>query len=501
MSAADGAFPATLWQTTPRILVAAALGQIQPTTSPALQSLARRLLLSPAEAPAGDDPATGPNLALLRVQTLTALGQVSDAMALADQLHLRTDPEAVEQLRIQLRFVANDTDGGCQKIQEAIGRYQDVWWDRAFIACQALAGDQAKAAMGQAMLRERNAAPDAPFDSLIDAVAGRPVKIDHMPNATPMDIALLAATKLPLPMDTLLAADPSLLHEWATNPKIANDRRLAAAERAAYLGALSLDDLRDTYTEVSFKDAERKSVLAQSSDSPRSRAILYSIAREETDPAVRAQALNILLQAAHKQGTFPVTARLVTPLLLEINPAPELAWFAPEVIRAFYVAARPAEARQWLQLVDPQTAAALFPLARLAEGASGPAWPAGGLEDVLNSIPAKDGAGANKLVLIAALFAASGETVTPSDWALVAGLPPVPAAPWPNAALVLDQRLAADNHRLGETVLTILAICNAGNALTTQPALLAQAVAGLRAVGLDADARSLAVEAAIDAGF
>src|SRR5690349_454642 len=84
----------------------------------------------------------------------------------------------------------------------------------------------------------RNAPRDQVFDVLIDAVGGHAGKIEHMPDATPIRVALLAAAKLPLPADALQSADPAVLRAWATNANVPAERRLAAAERAAALGAL-----------------------------------------------------------------------------------------------------------------------------------------------------------------------------------------------------------------------------------------------------------------------
>ena len=63
---------------------------------------------------------------------------------------------------------------------QRIDRYQEVWWDRALVACQALAGDGAKAALGLAVLAEQKAPTDPAFDALIDALAGRAHKIDKL---------------------------------------------------------------------------------------------------------------------------------------------------------------------------------------------------------------------------------------------------------------------------------------------------------------------------------
>ena len=71
----------------------------------------------------------------------------------------------------------------------------------------------------------------------------------------------------------------------------------------------------------------------------------------------------------------------------------------------------------------------------------------------------------------------------------------------PSAALWTDQLQAAQAKRLGETVLTTLILARAGDRLGTEPVVLARAVAGLKAVGLDAEARAIALEAALAAGI
>lgn len=502
LSAADDALPETLWQGTPRGFVTAALPLLQPTTSPTLQALARRLLLSNAAAPTGEDAARDRPLGALRLDRLVALGHLEGAAAVIDRLHWRGTAEPLDRRRAELGFLRNDTEAACRQVQDAIGRYQDVWWDRAQIACQALSGDQAKAQLGLSLLRERNVPRDQIFDSLVEAIGGRNVKIDRMPDSTPVRVALLAAAKLPLPADALQAAGPAVLRAWATNANVPNDRRLPVAERAAALGAFPLDDLRLVYTEITFKSEDRKSALAQASENPRARAFLYATAKGETVPAARAEALQALLQAGQKRGEFPVAARLVAPLLLDMRPSPDLDWFAPQAARALYAADRPIEARQWVQLGGPAVQAQLFLVARLAQGASGPAWPKDGLGSVFEGLQPKDGGvDPSKSLLAAALLTAVGEPMTPTDWAALVAVPPAPPAPLPNAALWLDGRDAAANQRLGETVLDTLLMAQSGGRLAAEPIVIAEAVARLRAVGLEADARRLAVEAALAAGF
>src|SRR5579864_5597411 len=235
---APHAFPPTMWQGTPRSIVAAALPGLGSSTSPALQDLARRLLLSNAAAPAGPDPSNQPGLAALRIERLAALGEVEGAIAVIEALPGTVRDETMARRRVELDFAKNDAEAACRGVQTGIARYQSVWWDRALIACQALAGDREKAALGISLLHEQKAPADPTFDVLVAAVGGgRAPKLDKLAQPTPMLVSLLAASKSTQPRDLLSEADPATLRAWASNESVPALQRLAAAERAAALGA------------------------------------------------------------------------------------------------------------------------------------------------------------------------------------------------------------------------------------------------------------------------
>jgi hypothetical protein len=504
LTAADGALPETLWQGTEKTFVMAALPQLQATASPTLQDLMRRLLLSNAVAPFGEDLPKSRSLAAIRLDRMVALGYADDAMPLLDQLPWKGDPEPLDRLRVEIGFLKNDTDGACGQVQGAIGRYQDVWWDRAEIACQALAGDGGKAALGLSLLRERQAPRDQLFDTLVEAIANHAAaKVEHMPDPTPIRLALLAAAKLPLPPDALENANPAVLRAWATNAAVPAERRVGAAERAAALGAFPLDELRLVYGEVPFKPEERKAAIKQAGETARGRALLYTTAQQESAAAVRAEALQSLLQSGMKRGAFAMTARLVAPLLLEIEPRPDLDWFAPLAARALYAVDRPQEAARWAQTGGSAVEAQLFLVARLAAGEKGPPWPRGGLNAILEGLQPKDTTvEPAKLLLAAALLQAVGEPVKPADWATLVALPPTATAVMPNAAVWLDGGDAVAGHRLGEALLdTLLMMAQAGGKPPSEPIVVAGAVARLNALGMGAEARHLALEAALAAGL
>jgi hypothetical protein len=159
LSDAQGAMPETMWRGTPRNFVAAALPLLQPSSSPEVQDLARRLLLSNAASPAGPDVADRPSLAAERLDRLMALGDVEGAVAMMDQLPADSTGDGMDETRVELRFAAGDRDGACKAVSDGIARYQSPWWQRALIACQALAGDGAAASLGLSVLREQKVAP------------------------------------------------------------------------------------------------------------------------------------------------------------------------------------------------------------------------------------------------------------------------------------------------------------------------------------------------------
>ena len=494
LEAGANALPDSLWQGTPRSFVAAALPQLQPTTSPILQQLAHRLLLSNAIAPAGDDPPDRPGLAALRVDRLIALGDIDGALGVLEALPAQTRTDALDEQRAELYFAKNDVEGGCRRIQEGISRYQTVWWQRALIACQALAGKQDEASLGLSLLREQKAPPDRVFDELIAATEGHAARITSLPAPSPILVTLLAAAKLPLPPEAAATADLPTLLAWAGNASVPPLQRLAAAERATALGAMSPAALGDLYAKVEFKPDELGAAIrqAKSPATPRERALLYHVASTDPASAVRATALKALLAEAAKRGDYFATARLVAPILAQLPASGDLGPFAPEAVRALYAGGRPDAAAPWLVYADPAQVPLLLALPQLAS----PNSDAKPLHDAVAAAAGRNPALAR---LLLSLMQALGLEVTPSDWAPL--IAPPQDGTLPGAALWLDQQQAAAGKRLGETVLATLILARAGDHLSTEPIVVAEAVSGLKSVGLEPEAHALAVEAAIAAGL
>jgi hypothetical protein len=496
---ADGALPHDMWQGTDRDFVVAALPLLQPTNSPALQDLGRRLLLSDALAPASPsrDQTEGPSLPELRVDRLLALGRI-DGAPLLDVLPQTNASEDFDRDSVELRVAANDLDGACRTVQSLVARYQNAWWDRAVVACQALNGAFDQAALGLAAMREQKTGRDPAFEALIDAIDGHRAKLDKLPDPTPLRVTLVAAAKLPLPPDALAAAGPAALAVWAANDKVPISQRLAAAEKAEALGALPPEALGLLYAGVTPMSGEEATALKNGklADEARGRAILYGIARTGNPQAQRITALNALLADARRHNAFVPMARVIAPILVDLQPSPSLQAFAGDAARVLLVAGNIDAAAPWLDLAQAKELQLVADLARAA-----PADDIAGLiTDVASKLAARDAAAApHQTDLLAALFGALGQSPGDIDW--TDRLRATQQTVLPPAALWLDQEQAAQAGRVGETVLASLVIAANGDRLSTEPVVLARVVSGLKAVGLEADARRIAVEAALAAGI
>jgi hypothetical protein len=317
----------------------------------------------------------------------------------------------------------------------------------------------------------------------VDAVAGRPspATISRPEAIDPLTLRLLVAARLVLAPALIDALSPDLALCLALDEEAPSGIRLAAAERAAQLGALPLDRLRTLYSASA--EAEEPDG-APVFDHARLFAAIGSA-------GAAAERLGRIVKFADAFGgpqasRFSLAARVVAPALREIEPDSTLAGSAPIAARLLIAAGENRAARRWSALVSGAEAG---PLQLLIALATGP-------EELSPSQPE-----APRTPLLMALSSALGQPISAPDWARLpaAGWADSgPASPSPAAWLALVE--ATRERRIGETVLASVLVAAPTGALA-DPVALFTAVSGLRRVGFEADARRLAAEAALAAGL
>ncbi len=529
-------FGLDLWRGTSQPIVETLLPRLPARMrSPAMQALARRLLLTAAEPPSGVE-GTG-SLVAIRIERLLAMGELDGAQELLARAPASDDPLLAESA-VRLHFLGGDPASACNIIRGRGTAQADTFWQQVLIACQALAGQRNEALFGLNLLREQDGAVDPTFQALVERVAGMDAPAPDPLHLTAVNFALLQATdgqatdgQAANGVDAAL--EPALARVVSGAATADADARLAAAHDAATLGALDPQALPALYQAVAFTDDERANPLtaATAIGGPRALALLYLEAQAQTIPAARAEVLRHLVELARAQGDGVLAARLIAPLLTPAGQVVELAWFAPIAARILLGAGDGEGAVEWYRTLNPslggetaQNRAALWPLLRVALGdggsgldriaaaGAGPAvvsigrglrWQPNSLADwrAVQESRSPETA-ADRAASLLSVLTALDEPLGEGDLLAMADAEPQPqTAMLPVADMWFGLARAAGQDRVGETVLRALVILGDEGPSGIHPIVLHQVVASLTRVGLQSEARALALEALLAAGL
>ncbi len=501
-----GALPATLWTGSTRKGIDPLVAGVAAARLATLRDVTRRALASGGAPPAREGEATLPDFGAARARGLFRLGDAEGARQLAERsLRGQTDDVARAVLRDVL-LLAEDPAPGCAQVRGVIAEIADPAaapdWYRALIACQVLEGDSTRAELGLALLREQNVEADDWLERLVAHAGGARRALDGgRAELRAHHVPLFVAAKTAPPATVYPAASLALLAAIARNPAFALEARLRAAEQAAAVSALAGGDLAALYEAVTLNAREAADPLAfaEREAGPRGRAALFKALKAQSPDAGRAELLARALPLAERRGAGAAFRLAARELAAAIAPTRDAAAHAGVVARLLLADGRVAEAMRWHDLVRPgsghaEVGAMLAPLLFLGGGvdrnfASNEAL-AAWREAQQASAPTRAGARTRLLgELLEALAMPSVE---------LAGAGPAQPVSAP-ALLIRLERAAAQRH-VGEAVLVASAVMNE-SALRDNPTAIAAVVRGLREIGLAAEARAVALEAALAAGL
>jgi hypothetical protein len=510
----NGGLQPSLWRGSSRGKIERLLARLPLHHSPAMASLTRTLLLTNGNAPPGTS--TGVNILALRARILSEMGYLDDALALLRSAPARAlDPTATWVL-VDLSWQKQDVDGVCTKLLEPTAAFDlttELQQQRIF--CQWRAGKQADAQFGLELLREQGV-DDPVFAAIMDRLAGDgSVEVPAPKEITPSLIAMLHEVQAPLPANTFDLASTKAVAALAQDPRADPALRLSAAEAAASQGALSAEVVRDVYAAQAIdpQDLATASDLPETGASAKDRAVLYQAAAAAPAP-VRASILQVALGPTGWVDNDTWRLRVFGPFLLDLPPSPDLSWYAPEAAHYLFALGEFERARAWIELtqgdqslgegsVDTNSAMMLPSLLALD-------YLAGGYQSVpvIGSFLAQGqvNASPDSVERLQAIFAAFDESAPQ-----IAGTAEESAArtrsletdvqdlPRENLNLWLDLGDAAAKDMQGETAL--LALIGLRDLAAAEPLWLQLALSSLRRVGLENEARRIAVEAAIANGL
>ena len=511
LAPAAQAFGGDLWRGDGRRLVG--LLERLPTgaRSPAMRSLMRRLLAAPGAPPPGALPEGA--FVSARIALLSQLGAFDEAARIADS----AGDAAAPWPRAEARFWRGENERACALAADAVAAQPDRRWNKALVLCLARRGETDAAGLALALLADRAEEGEAPWLRLAARVIGQVAEAAPVLDDA-LGYAATVAAGAALSPEHAAAASAAAARALALDPAQPAETRLAAAERAAALGAFSGRELADAYRAAAEPadplagDGETDTESDAQESEALARARLFLQAEAAGEDERRAAALAALWAddeppEASAPG-FPALARMAAETALLVAPDPRLAWFAPAAMRALAAAGYGEAAAAWrraLAIAAPGDAAAEDALWRslplvLAAGAD-MVWDAesAGLwwgSAPLDMDPAERASFAELAFMV---LDASGRRIGAEGWAPFLDEPAFVETVVPNIGLRYGMRDAARDGRAGEALTLALILLGEGGPAAAGPVALGAVIRVLRAFDLDDDARAIAIEALIGA--
>ena len=524
-----GGFGDAMWAGTPKALVMELLPRLPMyTTSPTMQSLRRRLLISTALPPMdeGGDQAGGDGRALvaLRIARLAAAGDSEAVAQLLKFAPLTMENAIYAQVRVEAELLAGNVREACRITRNRLGADtgQDtvsaaIAWQKIMAFCLALDGRTAQAELYEQLLYE-NGVEDEAFFTLLASLNGSEAEpLESIARTEPLHLAMLRAARRAIPADAVKQASPVVLRAIATSPNATLPMRLEAAERAEAMATLETDVLARVYASVPFSAEQNADALAlaKQEPGPSASAILYQVAQIDAQVESRARALAAAWRNGRRGGGYMTSVRVNLAMTRAIKADARLAWFAAAAGRALLGAGDREAARDWLMAVleparagQPDAAAAMLtltPLMYIADADRDDPALAPVMAKVLSGWwqgeVANGGADRYQRALrLYGLLTALGRDLPASLWLPIFEAP-ARDIPQASPALLMGLERAAVAGRRGEAVLLSLLLLGDRGPGLSDTMTLGRIVSALRRVGLAEDARAMALEGLLGAGF
>ncbi|MBL4801533.1 MAG: hypothetical protein JKY45_06535 [Emcibacter sp.] len=551
----NGGFPLTLWQGSSRDRVMQLLSALSvPSKSYVMESLTRKLLLSVALVPSvtvqepfqetsqeisqntefqngvlsRNFPQKQDEAAKFLALRIQKIGETGDLKALVSFLNLLpAESYAGSRETTDLMLMAGDVSTACIQAREAMEADQvDHYWLKLLAYCQAMEGNAEGADLTIELLMEVGNT-DFIFYDLINKLsmekAGDEVAqrfASGFGSLNPMLYSLLSVLEQPIDARMFADAPALVLYALSGNANVSKEGRLMAAAQSYQGATFPVDKLRPLYSSVRFSGDEYDNaiIISRSDDTVMGDVLLYQSAARQIDQVKKAELLKIIWERAIVMGDLPRAARLNARTLRSLAPTKNLLFHAHHIARGLILAGDFKKALKWYGYVknaaysgDSDATKALVDI-----------WPmmivAGQKNDMLhNDIPWSkeilDLWWNGQMILSpeqrqekAALFYTIAEalafTVPDIMWQELVGPVsvqnnhPIPVAIW------RDMIKAVSEDKLGETLLLCLLASNGeGGASSLDPTGVSAVIRALRAIGLEEEAHSLALEILANNGF
>ena len=482
ISSQEGGFPSASLARQPAALVQAALrGLERPVVSRWGHVLLRRALASRLQAPEGMSPV---EFAALRAQALNNMGEYHAARSLLQDIDTGNWNTAVVDAGLEAYIATTDLIGNCPVVRLVGTEREDPQWRMLGAICNSYAGEGVLGGrqLDRALRDEIAPGIDVLLAQRLAGAAGRgrraiDVEWDGVNEINPWRFAIANAVGEEIPESLRANVEPYYERIWAVTPTLSLQQRAIGADRAAREGIFSSQAAIDLYSQI----YANENITGEAAD----RATLLREAYVANTAPERVSAM----QSVWGNEDSPDYGRLVLTAYAaaRIPASPDLAEHAPALIASMLTAGLDRDAAAWSEAVEQGSDAwALIAVGRNAVGRIEPREAIDSFIDEDNSADYR-----RSQFLLAGL--AGLERVAPSDLSDFTSRTEADLtrqSRWSRAIT----RAADVNNAAFVALLAGLGMQGEGWDRMT-PRHLYFIVSSLRRVGLEAEARMIAVEA------
>jgi hypothetical protein len=499
LDSSNGGLGTDIWTGSSREEIDALLARL-PVASPVYseRELARRLLLTIADAPVGAAPHA---FLTVRLQALLKAGFVLEASILAANAQVAGDPEFARVAADAILF-AGHANAVCGDATAARLQDSDRFWMELRAYCYAVAGDAAALDLTRSVMAAQNA-DDKAFDVLLTDVMTHKA-LDPGPIANPTSLHFFLGRQAGLPVTVGFAKQlgmPALVVAM-DEPRNSPEDRASAAELVLRAGALPTAHLIAVANAQVFPPAQLAAPKPAAASLPffLGQALLRQAAAQAEANNAKVSLVTAALSRGVKADLLEVSAGLQADIAVGIEPQASMPMEADLMSRALMLDGRPDGAARWSAGfdahadVDKARAAALrIELNLVAPTASRAADAQAALTWFAQQGNAKAPQDAAFAILASGLYDALGEPLPPEARSVL-------AMTWPGRrpSDETTAHLAAavqQANRKGEALLLILDAIGAGGPGDLAPDVTVGFVRTLVQEGVPDAARLLAIDA------
>lgn len=492
VAATDGSgLPLELWRGLDMKALEGLLAQLElPPRSPALNGLWRRMLQAEAPPPTG---APAEHFTAVRLEALYRSGLLAE-MAQAETSGAATASPVVTVILARRDIGLGDPERGCLRIKSITdpraGLPERLRGEVQLLTgyCAAVAGDKPGAGLAAGLAREEGLEAELPLSVLAGFADDLKPQLALPKRVLLLDYRFLALMGPVNGRQVLDRAEPALLAVLAGDRNADPATRAAAAEAALRVNAIAPEIVAQTYREVA---GSRRTTGAENEPALR-HAAEFAIADQQTGGGQLAQPLQALMRDARRGGFGLQMGQVIATRFASAQPGMQDGAIAEAITEAMLASGNIVQARAWAA-AGQQGMPHWVALIDLVDPAR-KSWRFGTLS-VLEDMAVRNRLSPDLLHRLATVLDALDIDVPVPLWDAANRVGQPKGGYLPETGVLAELAEAAKRRDSARTVLLVMRALGPQGPDGANILPLGDSIRALRKIGLETEARRLALEA------